>query len=745
MSCPANLSSFSVTGDCQNNGSGGFTLYLSTTAEPITITWIEPINSPISFQYTDTVNSGTIEVTNLSAGLYILRLNDTCGNPTATTENNIATINIYISSASSCVSLGTISNTTCGLSNGSLSASTLNSYGTVQFDLYRNDVLLQSTSSVDNSYVFDSLDDGVYYVIADDGGGCTGKSESCIIGSSVEVDYGLYIVNDADCGNASTGVGRLFITGLTGTPPYTYQWSSVNPLLYLESTGQSLSGSSITGLSAGQYSITITDSQGCTLTQTPTISETNAVKIGEVIPISPTCFASNGSIQITVIDGTPPYRYYIPSISYIDVSYSQIYTFTGLSAGSYFIEVTDSALCNDNETVTLIQPNSFGVSSVNVNNSTCDSNNGSISILLVGGSRDFTYTLTNSSNNTKQRIGTTNTTFGGLSADTYTLSITDGTCTFSGTYEVQSTSLYTVSSSVTGATCGQSNGSVTITKSSGGTGPFVYSIEGGDGTEISPSPPTFLTSYTFNNLSSGSYDILIEDTKSFCNQTSNFTIDPSQQLDFVLIPTNSTNGSNGQIYANIYQGNPPYSLNWSSNVNGQTGTTVTNLSAGTYSLTVIDDDGCTSTRDITLTGNYILSNTSLFEVCDSTITSTGVLTERTISKMFIEGYLDLIDNCTDCLFSSATFSAHTSVAGTGFSQSFYTATTLTTIPTEAQWYSAVETLLSGVTGIGDVVVDVANNTITINTDCEESTTGLSNQTITVQLKIGYIINCVSCP
>jgi hypothetical protein len=298
MSCPANLSSFSVTGDCQNNGSGGFTLYLSTTAEPITITWIQPVTSPIDGQYTNTVNSGNIEVTDLSAGLYILKINDSCGSPTATTQNNISTINIYVSSASSCVSLGTVSNTTCGLQNGSLSASTLNSYGTVLFDLYRNDILLQSISSLDNSYVFDSLDDGVYYVIANDGGGCTGKSESCIIGSSVEIDYGLYIVNDADCGNASTGVGRLFVTGLTGTPPYTYQWSSVNPLLYLESTGQSLSGSSVTGLTAGQYSITITDAQGCILTKTPTISDTNAVSIGEVIPISPTCFTPNGSIQI---------------------------------------------------------------------------------------------------------------------------------------------------------------------------------------------------------------------------------------------------------------------------------------------------------------------------------------------------------------------------------------------------------------------------------------------------------------
>jgi hypothetical protein len=172
------------------------------------------------------------------------------------------------------------------------------------------------------------LPDGAYYVIGNDGGGCTGKSETCIIQSSVEIDYGLYIVNDADCGNASTGVGRLFITGLTGVSPYTYQWQSVNPVLYLESTGQPLTGTSITGLTSGQYAITITDSQGCTLTKTATVSQNNPVTLGEVIPTPPTCFQPNGSIQITVIDGTPPYRYYIPSNSYIDVSYSQNYVFS---------------------------------------------------------------------------------------------------------------------------------------------------------------------------------------------------------------------------------------------------------------------------------------------------------------------------------------------------------------------------------------------------------------------------------
>ena len=60
------------------------------------------------------------------------------------------------------------------------------------------------------------------------------------------------------------------------------------------------------------------------------------------------------------------------------------------------------------------------------------------------------------------------------------------------------------------------------------------------------------------------------------------------------------------------------------------------------------------------------------------------------------------------------------------------------------WYNTVDSLLSSVPGIGEVTVDSENNTITVNTSCEETTDALSNQNITVQVSILYDINCVSC-
>jgi hypothetical protein len=748
MPCSYDFSQFSVTGDCENNGSGGFTLYLSSTSEPMSITWILPNPwTPYGGETTETgILNGARDYSNIPAGTYVFVVNDSCGSPGETTENNRETINITVSSGTSCVNIGQVVDTTCGLDNGSLVATIENINGTANYYLYRNELPYLNVDSSLTEYTFDGLPSGVYYVIAEDGGGCTGKSESCIVNQSVQVQFGTYIVDDADCGNTATGVGKIFITGLTGTSPYTYRWEGVGDnAQYLVDTGQSLSGVSITGLTAGFYSVTVTDSVGCFNTVTSEVTEKPPVKIALAEGQPPTCFNSNGSILINLIDGTPPYRYSIPSISFTDISYSQTYTFENLPGGSYQIIITDAALCTTQTSVQINQSNSFAIGTINITQPTCGNSNGIFAITLIGNTNgiSYDYTLSGANGTILNRVGGLSQTFTNLSSQNYSLTITDGICTYTNTYNLQTLSLYNLTIDVTGTTCGNNNGVVTVTKASGGTGPFIFSIVDIDGNNNQASPQILFSSYTFSNLAPGTYFATVED-KNLCEETSSFVINSSENVNFTLIPQDSTNGSNGEIVANIYQGLPPFTLTWSSNVNGQTGNTVTNLSAGTYTLTVTDFAGCVLSNSVTLQGTFLASNFSLFNVCDSVIASTGEIIERDMSKMLVEGYLDLTSGCTNCLMNSAIFSAVTTVAGTGYSQSFYTATTLNDVPTETQWSNTVKNLLSGATGIGTVTVNISENTITVDTSCEESNNGLANQNITVQLKIVYDIDCESC-
>ena len=139
MPCTYDFSQFSVTGDCENNGSGGFTLYLSTTSEPMSITWLlpEPFPPGIGGPQVETpIYNGEHSYLGIPAGTYVFTINDSCGSPTATTENNRETISITVSSGTSCVNIGEVINTICGQDNGSLEATIVNSNGTVTYRLY---------------------------------------------------------------------------------------------------------------------------------------------------------------------------------------------------------------------------------------------------------------------------------------------------------------------------------------------------------------------------------------------------------------------------------------------------------------------------------------------------------------------------------------------------------------------------------------------------------------------------------
>jgi hypothetical protein len=690
-----------VTGACET-GLGSALITASGGTPPYTFDWYNP-------------NLGTGPYkTNLSAGTYFVRANDS----TAPTNNEFF-INVVIGSG---LTIGFQSElgTTCGLNNGSLTVTAESSCNVINYYLYSAYGFVDSQTNSTNIAIFDNLSAGTYSVTAVDCGGCSGTSETCIIYSSNTLDYGFYIVNDTECASPT---GKVYVTGVTGNAPFTYVWSN------------GVTGDTITGLTVGGYGVTVTSSDGCVLSKVATVDFVPSIGLGSFTAVTPSCFVADGSVTLTITGGTGPY-YYSGSNGTVVITYATSYVFSGLSAGPFSVDVTDAALCKATFSTVLQTPNTFNSLDVTTTNSNCSSNDGKISITLDGGQIPYTYTLVYPDSSVVNAVSnSTAYDFINLESGTYTVYVSDSTsCVYQEEITIIAENLYTVTTSSSGSTCNLSNGSVTLTLSTGGTAPYTYQLNTGQ------SLNTSFSATTFGGLSTGTYVYSVTDATG-CVQTGSVTVSFGTPLQYSLYPTGCGTGSGGTITALISSGTPPFTFTWSDNVSGNPqNIVVTGLTGGTYSLTIVDASGCTQTRNTVISCTAIQSTYQIYTMCERDFEYTSG-TERGILQMLNEGYNDVISGHTDCLLSAATFVAQVEVSGTTYTDSFYTGTTLLDIPTNQQWYDAVETILLSIPGVinpGGVTIDTTTSVVTIATEGE-----LANQQIIIDLIIQYDINCVS--
>lgn len=718
MSCRLDYT-LAITGDCTRSNSGSFNLAINGSAPDYTIQWISPSFGTISLGPGVT----TYSLTSLSAGTYTFNLIDSCADP----EPSEKTINVFISSGT-CVNF-TKQNTICGLNNGSITAQTTNFYGSGSFYLYSLTGLVTSAKTGSNSIVFPGLSAGTYYVVADDGGGCTGKTEACVVKSSTTFDFGFYIINQTPCFSnpPGSGFGKIYITGLTGSAPYTYLWNG----------GQTTSF--LTGLTNGTYGVTVTDGTGCIVYKNAQVGLVPAPGVGGVIVTQPTCFASDGQVKVTITGGTAPFYFSGSPTGEVATTLNNTYTFTNVPAGLFQFMVTDAGLCKFTSNVTLQTPRSFNIVSITTTNSNCNDFGGKIDVILNGGTPPYTYELTDSSGNTQTNsTSAPSITFNNLTSGTYTLSISDnGLCVYTNTYVINNTPLFDLEISTTGTTCGQNNGAIRL-EVSGTSGPFLYELTG------EPQITGSFSSYTFTGLSYGTYLGSVTEllTPNRCTVSQNVTIPQSSTVGIQLVPINTTIGNDGEIYAFVTAGTPTFTYNWSANVDGQTTSHVTGLTAGTYSVTVTDSSGCTATTSTIIGGLNRFSGGRLYSACDTTFVESGVIVKGA-QQMLIEGYYDLTSGDTNCILNNAIFTVETVVSGETKTSQFFTATTLSEYPSEFQIVNEVTSLIESYDHVADVKIDLINNTIQVVSDCDPSFP-LSDIDVEVDLSIAYDISCESC-
>ena len=721
MSCGQITYNLYISGDCTNTNVGEIYIEITGGTSPYTVYEISSTGLlPTSASTTTYYFSG------MSAGTYSLAIQDSCLFPTFSTIY----LNIPISSGTA-ISVENVVNTTCGNDDGEITFGFNPFYGVGSALLYEvTNGYINSGSTPTSGITFSNLSGGTYYIVGDDGAGCNGVSASVPILPSTTFSYGFYVVDDASC-NVAFGSGKIFVTGQTGVAPYTYVWND----------GQT--GSTATGLTVGYYTVTVTDSTGCVVPNSVSVNNVPPIGISSFLTTGSTCFNSDGVVEVTVTGGTAPF-FFSGSNGDTIVTFSNTYTFQNLQSGILTVIVKDVGLCSDTQSTSLTTPNGFTISTITTTNSNCGSN-GSITIVVNTGSPTgtFTYTLLNSSGNTVNTttVGT-NTTFNNLQSDTYTILIDNNSgCVYTGTTTVTNVNLFTITAVTTNTTCGLNDGTLQILTTSGGTLPYTYQITG---YAISP-----INSY--NNLPFGSYNVTVTDANG-CSQITTAYVGPSNSVFFNLLSTQPVNGNDGQITTLLSSGYPPFTYNWSSNVNSQTGATVTNLSAGTYTLQVVDSSGCTYSKTILLSGTILLGNYQVYNISDTNFVNTGISGRRGIGQMYNEGFFDLTYNDLGCVINGAEFIIETSVNGVIKQYLFYNSIGIYDYPTDIEWINVIKLMLLSYPDIGEVDIDIVKNKITIVNDCKDINKScvptkfntLSDAKVIINLIINYDISCVEC-
>jgi gliding motility-associated-like protein len=391
-------------------------------------------------------------------------------------------------------------------------------------------------------------------------------SHNCnVVDSAVVFQPGaLYtsgIIHNVSCHDNCDG--SIITTPYGGTVPYAFTWSNN------ETT------ENIVQLCGGNYTLTLTDANQCSVVSLYIVDNPAQLTL-TVLESNNSCFQScNGTVVGIPGGGTPPYTYLWNN--FVSDSLQ-----SNVCAGFYTMVLTDSNGCRAIDTGTVSQPAPINITGA-VTNILCNgASTGAINTTVTGGTLPYGFAWSNSA--TTQNIS-------GLDSNTYVLTVTDANnCIQSSSFNLSQPTAISSAVSFGKPLChGGGNGFVSVDVT-GGTEPYTYGW--------STSPPQF--GATAANLYAGNYTLTITDN-SGCSATVAATLsDPDPiAVNTNIIGSKCFNSATGGVVASVTSGGtPPYTYL----VDGQLQATDTfsHLLPGTYTLIVIDANGCQGTATFTV-------------------------------------------------------------------------------------------------------------------------------------------------
>ncbi len=525
----ATVSSTNVTCNGGNNGTATVLSQAGGTA-------------PFSYSWNTTPVQSTTTATNLIAGTYSVTVTDANGcsftsNSTTVTQPTAITV-----SATHTASI-------CGQSNGTITVQA--SGGVPPFVFSLNGGAGQASN------FFNNLASGNYTVTATDANGCSFTTVE-VVGVLPTVNIQSSNSTAVSCFGGNNGTISIVATG------------GVAPLQYNLSGNPQQPTPSWSNLTAGNYTVIVTDANNCASTVTVTVAQPTLLT-ASATNNGTTCSNPNGSVSAIAGGGTAPYSYSINGGAAQSGA-----VFNNLVAGFYNLLVTDANGCTANSSATIIdQPGPVITSSPTTNVSCFGGSNGTVTVNTNLGTPPLSFSVNGGSSQASNS-------FIGLSQGNYPILVSDANgCTTSTSVNITEPTLLSSTASLIQHSCNPiPNGSAQVT-AQGGTAPYVYAWSPAGGANS-----------IANGLAGGTYTILVTDGNG-CTSTSNVVVLQSN-LSIVLTPDSVTcfGGNDGGISSVVTGNTGAVSYSW--NPTSQSTPNINSLAQGSYTLTIVDSINCTT-------------------------------------------------------------------------------------------------------------------------------------------------------
>lgn len=445
-----------------------------------TIIYNVPVGSGVP-PYQFSLNGGTLQSGNyfsgLAAGTYTVFATDPNG--CSSTQNVAITLTGNIG-----VSVNSIPTSCAGINNGVITISPSGGMSPFQYSL--------NGGAPQSSNIFSNLSPGSYSILVTDALGCGGNQVANVLqGAGITA---IFTTTATAC--AGINNGSITATPASGSAPFQYSLNS----------GAWQSSANFPGLAAGLYTISVKDANNCISNfsvNVPVGAPLNAT----IVLTDVSCFGgTNGSINVTVTNGTGPFQY-----SLNNIVWQASNVFTNLIAGTYTVYFKDNNPCSNSLTVSVLQPSVLSATTV-LQPVVCNGqNNGVITITALGGTAPYLYSL----NGTLYQASN----IFNVSAGSFTVYVKDSkNCIQTQVVNVSQPNALNVSSNISNASCDGGNDGVITVTGNGGNGGFQYSIDG----------TNFQLSNVFN-VAPGSYTISVKDIKN-CIATQNVTVGLNNNL-----------------------------------------------------------------------------------------------------------------------------------------------------------------------------------------------------------------------